>query len=61
MFNLTNISKKLPADGPKHKRARKSSHLQEKYKQNGQVDNLPTDSQPDSLSFGCWPTYMQCS
>ena len=48
MSDLRNISKELPADGLKHKYARKSSRLQEKYKQKSQVDNLLTDSQPDS-------------
>ena len=37
----------MPEEGPKHKRARKSPSLQEKYGQKDQVDNLPTDSQPD--------------
>ena len=45
--NLNNTNNKLPAKGPKHKRDRKSPRLQEKYGQKGQVDNLPTDSQPD--------------
>ena len=47
MFNLSNINKKLLAEGPKHKRLRKSPRLQEKYEQKRQVDNLPTDSQSD--------------
>ena len=47
MSNLRNINTKLPAKDPKHKRARKSPRLQEKYGQKGQVDNLPTDSQPE--------------
>ena len=47
MSNLNHKNTKLPAEGPKHKRARKSTRLQEKYGQKGQVDNLPTDSQPD--------------
>ena len=47
MSNLNNTNTKLPAEGPKHKRARKSPRLQEKYGQKSQVDNLPTDSQPD--------------
>ena len=47
MSNLNDTNTKLPAEGPKHKRARKLLFLQEKYGQNGQVDNLPTDSQPD--------------
>ena len=45
MPHLSSISKELPADGLKHKRARKSPCLQERYKQKGQVDNLLTDSQ----------------
>ena len=44
MCHLSNISKKLPADVLRHKRARKSLCLQEKYKQEGKVDNLLTDS-----------------
>ena len=47
MSNLRNTNTKLPAEGPKHKRARKSPRLQEKYGQKGKVDNLPTGSQPD--------------
>lgn len=47
MSHLSNISKELPADGLKHKHARKSPRLQEKYKQKNQVDNLLTDSHPD--------------
>ena len=47
MSNLNNTNTKLPTEGPKHKRARKSPCLQEKYGQKGQVDNLPTDSQPE--------------
>ena len=47
MSNLNNTNTKLPAEDPKHKRARKSPRLQEKYRQKSQVDNLPTDSQPD--------------
>ena len=47
MSNLSNTNTKLFAEGPKHKRAKKSPPLQEKYDQKGQVDNLPTDSQPD--------------
>ena len=42
MSNLSNINEKLPAAGPKHKRARKSPRLQK-----GQVDNILTESQPD--------------
>ena len=49
MFNLSNTNTKLPAEGFKYKRARKSPRLQEKYDEKGQVDNLPTDSQPDQL------------
>ena len=47
MSKLNITSTKLAAEGPKHKRARKSPRLQKKYRQKGQVDNLPTDSQPD--------------
>ena len=47
MSNLNNTNTKLPAEGPKHKRVRNSPCLQEKYGKKGQVDNLPTDSQPD--------------
>ena len=47
MSNLDNTNTKLPTEGPKHKRAKKSLRLQEKYRQKGQVVNLPTDSQPD--------------
>ena len=47
MSNLSNINTKLPAEGLKHRLFRKSPRLQEKYQQKGQVDNLPTDSQPD--------------
>ena len=47
MSDLDNTNTKLPTEGPKHKRAKKSPRLQEKYGQKGQVDNLPTDSQPD--------------
>ena len=47
MSNLRNANTKLPAKGPKHKRTRKSPSLQEKIGKKGQVDNLPTDSQPD--------------
>ena len=47
MSNLRNTNIKLPAEGPKQKRARKSPRLQEKYRGKGQVDNLPTDSQTD--------------
>ena len=55
MSNLSNT--KLPAEGPKHKRARKSLRLQEKYEQKCQVDNLPTDSQPDPTeAFDVGPT-----
>ena len=60
MSNLNITSTKLPTESPKHKRARKSPHLQEKYGQKGQVDNLPTDSQPDpteTLDVGP-PTYI---
>ena len=49
MSNLRVTNTKLPAEGPMHKRARKSPSLQEKYVQKGQVDNLSTDSQPDSI------------
>ena len=41
MSNLNNLNTKLLAEGPKHKRARKSPCLQEKYGQKGQDDNLP--------------------
>ena len=37
----------MPADGPKHKRTRKSPRLQENFNQKGQADNKPTDNQPD--------------
>ena len=47
MSNLNNTNTKLPTEGPTHKRARKSPCLQEKYGHKGQVDNRPTDSQPD--------------
>ena len=47
MSNLSNINTKLLAEGPKHKRVRKSPRLQKKYEQKFQVDNLSTDSQPD--------------
>ena len=47
MFNLRNTNTKLPAEGPKYRRAKMSLCLQKMYEQNGQVDNLPTDSQPD--------------
>ena len=47
MSNLNNTNTRLPAEGLKHKRARKSPHLQEYFGQKGQVDNLPTDNQPD--------------
>ena len=47
MSNLNNINEKLPATGPEHKPVRRSPHLQEKYEQKGQVDNLPIESQPD--------------
>ena len=47
MSNLNNTNTKLPAEVPKHKRTRKSPRLQKTYGQKGQVDNLPTDSQPD--------------
>ena len=42
MPKLNSINKKLPANGPQHKNARKSPCLQEKCKQKVQVDNLPT-------------------
>ena len=43
MSRFSNLNKELPADGLKHKRARKSLRLQEKYnKQMSQVDNLLT-------------------
>ena len=45
MSNLSNTNTKLPAEGPKHKTARKSPRLQKKYGQKGQVDNLPSASQ----------------
>ena len=48
MSNLKNTNTKLPAEVPKHKRARMSPRLQKKYRHKGQVGNLPTDSQPDS-------------
>ena len=47
MFDFSNINTKLPAQGLKHKRFRKSPRLQENNKQQGQVDNLPIDSQQD--------------
>ena len=55
MSNLNSTNTKLPAESPKHKRASKSPRLQEKYGQKSQVDNLPTDSQPEpteTLSVG---------
>ena len=48
MSNLSNINKKQPAQGTKHKHPIKSTCLQEKYDQKGQVDNLPTQlTRPD--------------
>ena len=47
MSNLSTINTKLSAEGLKHKLVRKSLRLQEKFEQKGQVDNLPTGSQPD--------------
>ena len=37
----------MPAEVLKHRLHRKSPCLQKKYKQKGQVDNLPTGIQPD--------------
>ena len=37
----------MPAAGSEHKPVWRSPRLQEKYKQKGQVDYLPTVSQPD--------------
>ena len=45
MSNFDSINDKLPATGPEHKPFR--PRLQENYEQKGQVDNLPTESQPD--------------
>ena len=47
MSNLENINDKLPAAGPENKPVRRSSRLQEKSEQKGQVDYLPTVSHPD--------------
>ena len=47
MSNLDNINDKLPAAGPENKPVRRSPRLQEKSEQKGQVDYLPTVSQPD--------------
>ena len=47
MPNLSNINTKLPAESLKQRPSRKSPRQQKKYQQKGQVDNLPTDSQPD--------------
>ena len=47
MSNLDSINDKLPAAGHEHKPVRRSPRLQEKYEQKGQVDYLPTVSQPD--------------
>ena len=47
MSNLDSINDKLPAAGHEHKPVRMSLRLQEKYEQKGQVDYLPTVSQPD--------------
>ena len=47
MSNLDSINDKLPAAGNKHKPVKRSPRLQEKYEQKGQVDYLPTVSQPD--------------
>ena len=47
MSNLENINDKLPAAGPENKPVRRSSRLQEKSEQKGQVDHLPTVSHPD--------------
>ena len=41
MSNLNVTNTKLPAEGPKHKQARKSPRLQEKYGQKGQVTIFP--------------------
>ena len=47
MSNLDSINDKLPAADPENKPVRRSPRLQEKYEQKGQVDYLPTGSQPD--------------
>ena len=47
MSNLRNTNTKLPAEGPIHKRARKSPCLQDNYGQKGHVDNIHANSQPD--------------
>lgn len=49
MSKLSKINTKLPAEVLKHKRVRKSSCLQKKYEQKGQVNHLPTDSQPGPI------------
>ena len=56
MSKINNTNTKLPAEGPKHKRAKKSLCLQEKHGQKGKVDNLFTDNQPDpSETFDVGP------
>ena len=47
MSNLIKINKKLPSEGLKHKRVRKSPRLLKKYEKKGQVNNLHINSQPD--------------
>ena len=41
MSNLNNTNKKLPAEGSKHKRAKKSHRLQEKYGQKVRLSTFP--------------------
>ena len=47
MFNFNYINTKVPAEGLKHKRGRKSLSFLVKYEQKSQVENLPLDSQPN--------------
>ena len=53
MSNISNTTTRLPAEGPKHKLARKSPRPQEKYGQKSQVHNIFTDNQPDPTERLC--------
>ena len=46
MSNISNTTTRLPAEGPKHNVLESHPVRKEKYGQKGQVDNLPTHSQP---------------